>query len=110
MLSISKSQQPLSALDAPRRRRKRRIPPNLVLAEVVALCLLGMFIHATDILGDHLFDNFAVLFLGMIAVSTLAVWFLFFSPWLAVAPAGACRCCVGRLAFCRAVSDRAAQW
>ena len=81
MLSISKSQQPLSSPDAPSRRRKRRIPPKLVLAELVALCLLGMFIHATDILGDHVFDNFAVLFLGIIAVSTLAVWFLFFSGY-----------------------------
>ena len=45
------------------------------------LCLLGVIIRGTDILGDHAFANIATLLLGVIAVATMAVWFLFFSGY-----------------------------
>jgi outer membrane protein assembly factor BamB len=79
MSSNSKSNQPSSSTDNISSRGKRRTPPKLVLAELVLLCLLGVYIRGADILGDHVFTNFVVLFLGIIAVATLAVWFLFFS-------------------------------
>jgi outer membrane protein assembly factor BamB len=79
MIRNNGSDQLLSSPDAISRRGKRRTPPKLVLVELIVLCLIGIIIRSTDILGDHVFANFAVLFLGIIAFSTMTVWFLFFS-------------------------------
>jgi outer membrane protein assembly factor BamB len=81
MISINGPQQVSSFPDAPSRRGKRRTPPKLVLAEIVLLCVLGVIIRSTDILGDHAFANIATVLLGVFVVATLAVWFLFFSGY-----------------------------
>jgi outer membrane protein assembly factor BamB len=81
MLSNNRSQQQLSSHHVFRRCGKRRTPPKLVLAELTVLCLLGVIIRSTDILGDHAFANIATLLLSVIVVSTITVWFMFFSGY-----------------------------
>jgi outer membrane protein assembly factor BamB len=81
MSSNNRSDQQLSSPEASSRRGKRRTPPKLVLAEIVLLCLMGVIIRSTDILGDHAFANIATVLLSVFVVATMAIWFLFFSGY-----------------------------
>ena len=78
-MSSGAAEQPLPAADAPGRRRRRRTPPKWLWAVLVVLGLVGAIVQGTDVLGDHAFANIATWLLGLLAVVTLAVWFLFFS-------------------------------